>query len=407
MSPARRIATACLAFGLAASSTLPAWADTHGNLKHKHQQAAQRAHRLDSKARHVAAEIAQARRALDRLNAQANAALAALQRARLAADRAREASDTAQQQLDAARAGTTQARTALNDMAASSYRQLAAGGSIATTLSLVQSGNPQTFLDGMQLLGQVGRRQSDVIVTLRVAEAQQLRSEHVAAAATVRAEATARGTSIAKQHADTLVAEQQRLVGRERRLLAQTRVAASSAHTQARRLQHRIDVARAKAIAIRAAQTRAAGRWTGPIPTCNGGSVGGYANGQLPVAALCRLWGAPGQMLRADAAAAFNRLSDAYAQVFHVPMCVTSSYRTYDHQVELYATMPAGYAAVPGTSNHGWGLAVDLCGGVQVDGSPEHTWLLDHAAAYSWFHPAWALPGGPGPHEPWHWEYAG
>jgi LAS superfamily LD-carboxypeptidase LdcB len=112
-------------------------------------------------------------------------------------------------------------------------------------------------------------------------------------------------------------------------------------------------------------------------------------------------------MLRADAAAAFNRLSRSYAHVFGVPLCVTSSYRTYQRQVELYASMPAGYAAVPGTSNHGWGLAVDLCGGIQVDGSPEHNWLLDHAAAFSWFHPAWALPGGPGPHEPWHWEYAG
>jgi LAS superfamily LD-carboxypeptidase LdcB len=69
--------------------------------------------------------------------------------------------------------------------------------------------------------------------------------------------------------------------------------------------------------------------------------------------------------------------------------------------------MPAGYAAVPGTSNHGWGLAVDLCGGIQVDYSPEHEWLMDHAAEFSWFHPSWALPGGPGPHEPWHWEFAG
>jgi D-alanyl-D-alanine dipeptidase len=144
-----------------------------------------------------------------------------------------------------------------------------------------------------------------------------------------------------------------------------------------------------------------------PVAGCNGGSVAGYPNGQLPTGALCPLWGAPGAMLRADAAAAFNRMSRAFAGAFGEPLCVEASYRPYQRQVELYASMPAGYAAVPGTSNHGWGLAVDLCGGIQVDNSPEHMWLLDHAAAYNWFHPAWAMPGGGGPHEPWHWEYAG
>ena len=62
---------------------------------------------------------------------------------------------------------------------------------------------------------------------------------------------------------------------------------------------------------------------------------------------------------------------------------------------------------MPGTSNHGWALAADLCGGIQVDNSPEHLWLLDHAAEYDWFHPSWAMAGGGGPFEPWHWEYAG
>jgi hypothetical protein len=271
----------------------------------------------------------------------------------------------------------------------------------------VASDDPRTFLDGLQVLDQVGKRQSDVIDELRLAEAAQLRTEHVAAAATTRADAAQRGATIAKQHADSLVAEQRRLVAREHRLLARTRVAAAAAHSVEQQLQHRIDVARAKAAAIRAAQARAAASGIGAVAGCNGKSVSGYGNGQLPVAALCALWGAPGMMLRSDASGSFNRMSQAYAAAFGVPICVTSSYRTYQRQVELYATMPAGYAAVPGTSNHGWALAVDLCGGVQVDGSPEHVWLLDHAAAYSWFHPAWALPGGPGPHEPWHWEFAG
>ncbi|MDQ1706554.1 MAG: peptidoglycan DL-endopeptidase CwlO [Frankiaceae bacterium] len=399
----RRLVAVCVTVTLTASVPAAAWAgNRHDKLRHAQQHAA----RLDAKARQQAAQIAASRRTLVRLDAQANAALAALQRATLDADRARQASDEAQAQLSAARANTDAARALVADTAAGAYRTMASGGQIAATLSLVQSGDPQAFLSGLQVLGQVGKRQGAVVDDLRVAEAQQLRSEHLAAAATARAVATERGATIARQHADTLVAEQQHEVARERQLLAQTRTAASNAHALAHKLQQQIAAARARAEAIRLAQARRVANG-GPVATCNGGSVSGYANGQLPVSALCPLWDAPGMMLRSDAAAAFNRMSQAYAAAFGTPMCVTSSYRTYQHQVELYATMPAGYAAVPGTSNHGWGLAVDLCGGVQVDNSPEHLWLLDNAASYSWFHPSWALPGGPGPHEPWHWEYAG
>jgi hypothetical protein len=207
-----------------------------------------------------------------------------------------------------------------------------------------------------------------------------------------------------------VVARQHTLVEQEQSLLARTRSAAAGAHADVRRLAHEIAVARARAAAIRRAQAAAAARNAasgGPIPTCHGGTVFGYSNGQLPMSALCPLWDAPGMMLQAGASAGFNRMSQAFASAFGEPLCVTSSYRTYAKQVELYASMPAGYAAVPGTSNHGWGLAVDLCGGIQVDYSPEHEWLMNHAAEFSWFHPSWALPGGPGPHEPWHWEFAG
>ena len=110
-------------------------------------------------------------------------------------------------------------------------------------------------------------------------------------------------------------------------------------------------------------------------------------------------------MLRADAAAAFNALSRKYAETFRAPICVTDSYRDYPSQVAVRAAKPT-LAAVPGTSNHGWGVALDLCDGVQVFGSPQHEWLAQHAMAYGWFHPSWAQAGGSKP-EPWHWEFAG
>ena len=66
-----------------------------------------------------------------------------------------------------------------------------------------------------------------------------------------------------------------------------------------------------------------------------------------------------------------------------------------------------GLAAVPGTSNHGWGIAVDLggIGGLGDFGEPGYRWLQEHAADYGWYHPRVMEPGGGGPQEPWHWEF--
>jgi D-alanyl-D-alanine carboxypeptidase len=127
----------------------------------------------------------------------------------------------------------------------------------------------------------------------------------------------------------------------------------------------------------------------------------GAANGLLPSDALCALH-VEGHYLRADAAVDFLKMNQAYAQEFGTDMCVTSSYRDLQNQHRVYAQQPPGYAAVPGTSNHGLGMAIDLCGGVQNQGSPQFNWLEAHSREYNWFHPAWAYSN---PFEPWHWEY--
>jgi hypothetical protein len=130
-----------------------------------------------------------------------------------------------------------------------------------------------------------------------------------------------------------------------------------------------------------------------------------YPNGQVPAAGLCPLVGYPGESLRPGAAAAFNAMSLAYQKVSGVPLCVTDSYRSYVEQVAVKADR-GKWAATPGLSQHGFGLALDLCGGVEDFGSPAHLWLKQNAALYGWFHPSWAEPSGSLP-EPWHWEYAG
>jgi hypothetical protein len=86
-------------------------------------------------------------------------------------------------------------------------------------------------------------------------------------------------------------------------------------------------------------------------------------------------------------------------------LCVTEGYRSYSEQVAVKLRLP-GLAATPGTSKHGLGLAVDLCGGVQDFANPAHLWLNRWAPLFGWHHPAWAEPSGALP-EPWHWEFAG
>ncbi|MGR7028042.1 NlpC/P60 family protein [Geodermatophilus sp. URMC 62] len=140
-------------------------------------------------------------------------------------------------------------------------------------------------------------------------------------------------------------------------------------------------------------------------PTVDGARAwGGYPNGLIPPSALCPL-GVAGHALRCDAAAAWRAMSAAFTEAFGDPLCTTDSYRTYAAQVRLYGEKPA-LAAVPGTSNHGWGLAVDLCGGVEAFGTPQYAWMVANAGRFGWLHPTWADPGN-GREEPWHWEYAG
>lgn len=139
-----------------------------------------------------------------------------------------------------------------------------------------------------------------------------------------------------------------------------------------------------------------------PLPGCNGVPPEyALSNGEVPDQYLCTL--ANGRdKLRADAAVAFALLSQAYAAQFGRDICVTSSYRTYAQQVAVKREK-GWLAAQPGTSEHGYGLAVDLCGGVETGGEA-YWWLRDNAPAYGWDNPSWARPEG-SKTELWHWEY--
>lgn len=134
---------------------------------------------------------------------------------------------------------------------------------------------------------------------------------------------------------------------------------------------------------------------------CDGVVTDPGTNGRVPRSELCALWQRPFED-RADAVVALFALNDEYAAVFGEPICLSSGYRTYEEQAALRRTKGA-VAAPAGLSNHGWGLAVDLCSDAYA--SARGRWLAKNAGAFGWENPAWARKGGSGFYEPWHWEY--
>lgn len=120
----------------------------------------------------------------------------------------------------------------------------------------------------------------------------------------------------------------------------------------------------------------------------------GYSNGQIPPGALVPVAGTD-ELLWAPAAAAFEHMRrDAAAQGVALP--VSDGYRAHHDQVRLADELGlydnGGLAAVPGTSQHGWGRAVDL----DVDEAGV-AWLRANAWKYGFVETV--------PREPWHWEF--
>ncbi|ROP27295.1 M15 family metallopeptidase [Pseudokineococcus lusitanus] len=122
-----------------------------------------------------------------------------------------------------------------------------------------------------------------------------------------------------------------------------------------------------------------------------------YGNGKVPEAQLVEIGGAgSGERMWAPAAEAFDRMSAA-ARADGVRFSVNDSYRSYGDQVDMAERKglrsQGGLAAAPGTSSHGWGLAVDL----QLDGKALG-WMRDNAGRFGF---AETVSG-----EPWHWGFS-
>jgi hypothetical protein len=119
-----------------------------------------------------------------------------------------------------------------------------------------------------------------------------------------------------------------------------------------------------------------------------------YGNGRIPAQALEPI-GVGDHRLWAPAAASFRQLR-ADAAAAGVQIGVTDSYRDYGTQVSLAQRKglysQGGLAASPGSSNHGWGMALDL----DLD-STAQAWMRENAWRYGFVEDT--------PREPWHWGY--
>ena len=144
-------------------------------------------------------------------------------------------------------------------------------------------------------------------------------------------------------------------------------------------------------------------------------------NGKLTPAELATV---NGTVVAAGVAADLQHLADAYQAQFGKPLRPGDGYRTYTHQEEVfrdhyqltpikggptktwagrtwYQKPNKSIAALPGTSKHGLGLAIDFRA---ADVSPASTraWLETHG--FGWYWPAWARKAET--YEPWHYEHA-
>lgn len=132
---------------------------------------------------------------------------------------------------------------------------------------------------------------------------------------------------------------------------------------------------------------------------------GGFHNGQIPSNVLTPISFNSAHLVHPCAETQLALLNEAYRAEFGRDIAITDSYRSYTAQVATKASK-GDLAATPGTSNHGWGLALDLVVGGY--GSRVYSWLMVNGPLYGWHNPSWAIQNSSSNYakpEPWHWEF--
>lgn len=150
-----------------------------------------------------------------------------------------------------------------------------------------------------------------------------------------------------------------------------------------------------------------------------------FLNGQATSAQLAKA--ANGHTFAKEAAPAFDRLAAAFKKALGKDLAVTQGYRTRTEQERIflarykvqwtgkgpfgdvrwylgrrYVRHTGAAAAVPGTSNHGRGIAVDLSTSIGFGSwySDAYKWMSKNGPKYGWTNTE-----GRSVNEPWHWVY--
>lgn len=119
-----------------------------------------------------------------------------------------------------------------------------------------------------------------------------------------------------------------------------------------------------------------------------------FGNGRVPPSAMVAI-GHGDHRLHAPAARAFQQM-EAAARADGITFGVITSYRDFQTQHRLAQEKglysEGGLAAEPGTSNHGWGLSIDL----DLDPRAQE-WMREHGWRFGFVEDV--------AREPWHWTY--
>ncbi|WP_417366916.1 SH3 domain-containing protein [Glutamicibacter arilaitensis] len=138
------------------------------------------------------------------------------------------------------------------------------------------------------------------------------------------------------------------------------------------------------------------------------------SNGRLPESMLAAIpWDTEKTLIAAPALADLTRLNTAFKKKFGKNLDIDLAYRTLDTQKYYYKELGPYIAAKPGTSNHGWGLAIDVPESHAYSFRGKYyKWLKSNSKKHNWVHrknlEEFRADGSRNPYaEAWHFEYTG
>lgn len=137
-------------------------------------------------------------------------------------------------------------------------------------------------------------------------------------------------------------------------------------------------------------------------------SIKRMTNGKIDQRALSTVpWDEEKTLVAAPAVTSLTRLNTAFKKKFGKDLTIDLSYRTRSTQDFYWKDLGPYIAARPGTSNHGWGTAIDFPETYDYSFRGKYyKWLKQNSSKHGWVHRKILEEGSPYA-EAWHFEYYG